>query len=46
MNSLGELGGITAILVFAIGSLVQTYANFNIDNSMIEKLYTIPKSSL
>lgn len=40
---LGDLGGITALMVFFIGGLVQTMSNFIIDNSMISNIYTIPK---
>lgn len=43
MNMLGDLGGITALLVFTLGPFVRTYQNFNIDNSMLKRLYTLPK---
>lgn len=35
MNMIGDLGGITALLVFAIGGYVKKYSDFNIDNGMI-----------
>lgn len=41
---IGDLGGITALIVFFLGPVVSTYANFNIDNSMIRNLYTLPKA--
>jgi len=46
MGMVGELGGITALLVFAIGGLVSAWTNFNIDNSMVSRLYTLPNTKL
>ena len=44
MSMVGELGGITALLVFLIGPFVSTFNNFTLDNNMVRNLYTLPKA--
>ena len=43
---MGILGGLTALIAFFCSSLLQTYTNFSVDNSMIKTLYTVPQDAI
>lgn len=42
---IGALGGFMSIIAFAFSGFVATYYNFNTDNTIISKLYTLPGGS-
>ena len=41
MGMIGDLGGVTAILTMMLSSVVTTYVGFQVDNSMINSLFTV-----